>query len=239
MTAAVILAAGVGSRLRPLTDDRPKCLLSLGHETILGRMVRQLAAAGATSLTVATGYLAERVRESLAVAPLPCRFAHCPDYATTQNAVSLLRALEVAPDGPVLKLDGDLLIPDALLALALHGEGSKALVDDRAAPRAEAMKVRCEGDRALRFGKDLDPALCRGESIGVERFTREDRARITASLRRAVGRGETGLYYEECYGDAIDEGASLWVASIGDVPWTEVDDLADLERARRIVRDGL
>lgn len=239
MTVAVILAAGVGSRLRPITLDRPKCLVPLGDETILGRMVRLLAAAGVEDLVVSTGYAAEMVSNALRDVPMRVRLVHNPDYATTQNAVSLRRALDAAPPGDVIKFDGDLVFPAALLDRALAGEGSRVMVDDRAAPRDEAMKVMCEGDLAVRFGKGLDAARCRGESIGVERFTAVDRAIVAEVLRAADEAGERDRYYEDLYDRAIARGVSLRCASVADLPWTEVDDHEDLARARALIAAGL
>lgn len=239
MTAAVILAAGVGSRLRPITLDRPKCLVPLGDETILARMVRLLADAGVGDLVVSTGYAAAMVEAALRGAPMRVRLVHNPDYETTQNAVSLRRALDVAPPGPVIKLDGDLVFPAALLSRALSDGDSCVLVDDRAPPRDEAMKVMCEGAFAARFGKGLDPARCRGESIGVERFTAADRAALEGVLRAAHDAGETDRYYEDLYDRAIARGASLRCVSVADLPWTEVDDHDDLARARAMIAAGL
>lgn len=239
MTVGILLAAGLGSRLRPLTDDRPKCLMDLGGETLLARLVRQLVEGGVEHLVVATGYEAPRVEAALARPPVPVTFAHCPDYATTQNSVSLLRALDRCPPGDVVKLDGDLVVPDALLSLALTAAGSCVLVDDRAPPREEAMMVRCEGDRAVAFGKGLDPRACRGESLGIERFCAADRAVLHAVLREAVGGGVTDRYYEDLYDVAIRRGVALVARSIQAAEWTEVDDHADLARARALVRAGL
>jgi choline kinase len=239
VTVGILLAAGLGSRLRPLTNDRPKCLMDLGGETLLARLVRQLVAGGVEHLVVATGYEAARVEEALAHPPVPVTFAHCPDYATTQNSVSLLRALDRCPPGDVVKLDGDLVVPDAVLALALRADASVVLVDDRAPPREEAMKVRCEGDRAVAFGKGLDPAACRGESIGVERFRAADRAVLHAVLRETVSAGVTDRYYEDLYDAVIRRDVALFARSIQGAPWTEVDDHADLARARDLVRAGL
>jgi choline kinase len=239
MTVGVLLAAGLGSRLRPLTNDRPKCLMDLGGETLLARLVRQLAAGGVEHLVVATGYEAARVEEALARPPVPVTFASCPDYATTQNSVSLLRALDRAPPGAVVKLDGDLVLPDAVLSLALTCEGSCVLVDDRVPPREEAMKVRCDGDRAVAFGKGLDPAACRGESIGVERFAADDRAVLHDVLRETVASGVTDRYYEDLYDAVIRRGVTLRARSLQGAAWTEVDDHADLARARALVRGGL
>ena len=70
MTVGILLAAGLGSRLRPLTDDRPKCLMDLGGETLLARLVRQLVAGGVEHLVVATGSEAARVVEALSLLPI-------------------------------------------------------------------------------------------------------------------------------------------------------------------------
>lgn len=235
MTVGVILAAGLGSRLRPLTDDRPKCLVSLGRETILGRLLRQLGSLGVRDLVIATGYADSMVRDAVGGRGGRVTFAHCADYATTQNSVSLLSALDVAPPGDFIKFDGDLVLPTGLIAAALDATASTVLLDDRAPPRAEAMKALCEGDRATRFGKGLDPLSCRGESIGVEKFVAADRAILHGVLREARDAGETQLYYEELYDRAIERGVGLFARSIGDALWTEVDDHADLARARELV----
>src|SRR5688572_11526291 len=86
---AVILVAGVGSRLRPLTDDRPKALVDIGGETILGRTVRLLSEHGVTRIVLATGYREDAVKASLANAPVEVTYCSNAKYDSTQNSVSL------------------------------------------------------------------------------------------------------------------------------------------------------
>jgi choline kinase len=231
---AIILAAGVGSRLRPLTDAVPKCLVPLGRETLLGRMVRLLAAHGAGELVVATGYREAQVREALAGAPIPVRFAHCPDHATTQNVVSLHRALAlVAPGRDVVKLDGDVAFDGALLARLFEAGGdAAALVDAGDVPPAEAMKAAVRDGRITRFGKGLDAASAVGESIGVERFAAGAVPGLTAAIARAVEGGRTDVYYEDVYNDLLDAGLAMAPVPTAGLRWHEVDDADDLARAR-------
>lgn len=237
MTTAILLVAGVGSRLRPLTDDRPKCLVSLGVETILARQVRLLAAAGVTHLVLSTGYAADAVRAALAGCPLPTTFAHNPDYASTQNVVSLHRALAAAPPGDVVKLDGDVVFTRALMPRVLGaGDGAVVAVDDRQPVRDEAMKVRAAAGLARAFGKGIAPSDAFGESIGVEWFGAAARAHLEAAVSTAVAAGRTDLYYEDVYVDVIARGVEMRCAGVGDLPWTEVDDRADLARAEALAR---
>jgi len=240
VTVGIILAAGVGSRLRPLTDALPKCLVPLTTETILGRMVRLLLGAGVDHLVISTGFEAARVEAALARCPVPVRFVHNPDYDRVQNVVSLHRALAAAPPGDFVKLDGDVVFQPAVLTRLLGATGpARVALDDRLPPRDEAMKVEPSPGNprgALRFGKGLDPALCSGESIGIEWFGPEARAALGVALASAVAAGQTDLYYEEVYNSLAAAGMGLVTVPVGDLAWTEVDDLHDLAAARALVQ---
>lgn len=239
-TTAIVLAAGVGSRLRPLTDRVPKCLVPIGRETILARMVRLLAENGVRELVVATGYLEALVRDALRDAPLPVTFAHCPDHATTQNVVSLHRALaSVAPGRHVVKLDGDVAFDGAIVArLMASVDDAAAAVDDTAVAPAEAMKVTVAGGRVTRFGKGLDPYAAAGESIGVERFAAGAVPSLRSALAAAIDAGRSDVYYEEVYNDLIAAGLAMRAARVSSLRWCEVDDLDDLAAARRLFAGG-
>lgn len=244
-TVGIILAAGVGSRLRPLTDDRPKCLLSLGHETILHRAVRLLCQAGVDRLIVATGYRQEMVRTALSTAPVNVTFVHNPDYANTQNAVSLALALEaVRPGEHCIKMDGDLVCtPDVVRTMATGGSADMVVAVDRSThPSAEAMKVSVDDRegrrRLLRFGKGIDSVLAYGESIGMEWIHERAVPVVAEAMRAAVTSGQTDLYYEDVYNRLLDELAVVaeWIHPSA---WTEIDDVDDLVHARaRFGTDG-
>jgi len=239
-TTAIVLAAGVGSRLRPLTDRAPKCLVTVGGETLLGRMVRLLVAHGAGELVVATGHCDAMVREALRDAPVPVRFAHCPDHATTQNVVSLHRALALVGAGrDVVKLDGDVVFDGELLRRLFAAPGAAAaLVDDGAEAPAEAMKVTVAGGAITRFGKGLDARAAAGESIGVERFAAGSVPGLTAAIAAAVAGGRTDVYYEDVYNDLLAAGLAMAPVSTAGARWHEIDDADDLARAREAFAAG-
>lgn len=238
MTTAILLVAGVGSRLRPLTDHRPKCLVSLGAESILARQVRLLTAAGVTRLVLSTGFAAEAVHAALADFPLPVTFVHNHDYATTQNIVSLHRALSAVPPGDdFVKLDGDVVFTEALLPRVLgRRDAAVVAVDDGLPVRDEAMKVSAVAGLAVRFGKGIHSSEAMGESIGIEWFAAGARSALAAAVDAAVNAGRTDLYYEDVYADVIARGVKMACVAVGDLPWTEVDDPADLARAASLVR---
>ena len=244
MIRAVILAAGVGARLRPLTDDRPKAMLVVDGEPLLARLARQLRAVGVTELVVATGHAEESVR---GVDAILCRNEL---YATTQNVVSLHACREHLTPVETWKLDGDLFLEDAFLErlarAPLADDEMICAVERRGNLGDEEMKVELDGDRIVRFGK----AIPRGhaESAGVERIGSVALSAIVHAVGAAVTGGETGLYYEDVYDRVLGgihipgsrlrriPGIRARAVDIGDLAWTEIDTLADLQRAEGIAR---
>jgi choline kinase len=236
---AVLLCAGSGTRLRPLTDDCPKALVDVGGETILGRAVRLLVAAGVTDLVVATGYRADSVRAALARCASRVTFCHNPAFDRTQNSVSLGLCEKAVGGRAFLKLDGDLLFhADVIGRLSAERAPLVAAVERNPSMGCEEMKVKVERGRILAFGKQLDPRSCYGESIGIERIGEGAASRLFLALASAAAQGDTDLYYEDVYGRLIDAGLEAAVADVTDLPWIEVDTPEDLDRARDLVRSG-
>jgi len=230
----VILVAGVGSRLRPLTDDRPKALVDVGGETMLGRAVRLLLAHGVGELVLATGYREDAVRAAMAGCPVPVHYCRNDAFDRTQNSVSLWLCRHAVAGRPFFKLDGDLLFRgEALARLDAAPAGVAAAVDFRPGLGAEEMKVIARDGRVEAFGKHLDPARSSGESIGIERVSGVAVSRLFHSLGAAVEAGETSLYYEDVYDRLPAQGVDLWAVDVSDLGWCEVDTPEDLEGARQ------
>ena len=236
---AVILVAGVGQRLRPLTDDRPKALVTVGSETILQRTIRQLLAHGVRELVLATGYCEQAVRDAVATCPVPVTLCRNDRYDSTQNSVSLLRCREAVAGRDFYKLDGDLIFDGRVLG-RLDGAGAPlaVAVDSGVELGAEEMKVRVQGDRIAEFGKGLVPSECRGESIGIERVSGVAVSLLFHALGAAEEGGDTQVYYEDIYSRLIAGGLEARALEVGDLKWTEIDTPEDLRRAREMVGGG-
>ncbi|MEP7050616.1 MAG: phosphocholine cytidylyltransferase family protein [Pseudomonadota bacterium] len=237
-TAAVILVAGVGSRLRPITDDRPKALVDLGGETILGRAVRLLASYGVRKIILATGYREDAVKAAMHSAPVAVEYCTNPEFDRTQNSVSLALCRAAVGSDAFFKLDGDVVFQRQVLERLDESSAPLSVaVDAGRMLDAEAMKVTVAGSNILAFGKGIELAESSGESIGIERIAGSHSATLFDALERTIGRGETGLYYEDVYSQLIAAGVIRAEAvAVRDLPWTEVDDFTDLERAREMVR---
>jgi choline kinase len=234
--AAVILAAGVGSRLRPLTDDKPKALVEVSGRTILGRAVDALVAYGIDRLVIATGYREEAIRTALAETTVEVVYRKNPRFETTQNSVSLALCRDALSDTAFFKLDGDVLFDPGLLERVDAGPGMLAVAVDRGVRLdQEAMKVRvASGDRIVAFGKGIPVEDAAGESIGIERLSAAAGVAVFDALEEAMHGGETGLYYEDVYSRLIEAGLVASLVDVSPQRWCEVDSSEDLARAERL-----
>ena len=165
----------------------------------------------------------------------PIRASFCPNevWATTQNAVSLLRCARAVAGESFFKLDGDVVFDADVLDRIGAVEGDIVTAVDRGATLGdEEMKVHVEGDRVVAFGKGLDPLTAAGESIGIERVDASIAGRLFDALGRAERDGRTGLYYEDVYHELIGGGAVVRLADVTGLRWIEIDTPDDLARAR-------
>lgn len=239
----VILVAGVGSRLRPLTDEKPKCLIEVGGQSILERLLTQAIQTQAfTEALLLTGYRSEAI-ESFAsdwnqrVGVLPVRTVHNPKYEETNNGYSLWCAKDLLAEGFVLS-DGDLVLEEALLDLVAKcdlpdGSHSLLAVDQQSRLDAEAMKfiTNSEG-HVVGLSKDISVEEGEGESIGLCRIGAPDVQAIVDHLDVLVQTGQVNEYYERAFQEYVTQGWTPAVLDIGHYGWVEIDDQTDLERAR-------
>ena len=221
---AVVLAAGPGRRLGPLTRELPKTLLPLGESgTILDLVLANLASVGVEELVPAL-----EERHGLRLSPVFNEKAE--DW---NNAHSLWLAREAFADGALL-VNGDTVHPVSVetALLAEQDDGLVLAVDSSRPPGQEAMKVGLGGDGAVeRISKGL--AEADGEYIGVALIGPAAAAPLADALE-ATWRRDPSLYYEDGFQELVARGETVRTAPIGAVDWVEVDDDCDLARAREI-----
>ena len=236
----MVLAAGPGRRLSPLTDALPKTLLPVaGDRSILDLTLGNLREVGLDEVVIVAGFAAEALRER---APelerrhgLRIELVLNDKAEIWNNAYSLWCAREAFGQGVVL-VNGDTVHPAAVEERVLAARGPEVLlaVDAAKALGEEEMKVELTpGGTLARISKALDPASAEGEYIGVTVIEPEAADRLADALE-ATWRRDTTLYYEDGFKEYADRGGEVRVAPIGEVKWVEVDDHADLARAREI-----
>jgi choline kinase len=239
----LVLAAGAGRRLRPYTDTLPKALVPVdGDTTIFDIALRNLAKVGLTEVVVVIGYKAEAV-EARQVEweqryGVTLTLVHNDKAEEWNNAYSLWLAREHFGKG-VLMVNGDTVHPvgieQTLLAAEADTDAQILLaIDDQKKLADEEMKVIfAEDGRLSRITKLMEPESAHGEYIGAN-IIRAEAAHALADALETTWRRDPNLYYEDGFQELADRGGIVRGAPIGVVEWVEVDNHADLARAREI-----
>jgi len=241
MHTAVILAAGLGTRLGLAANGLPKCMVPVGGVPLIDRMIGRLADAGIQQVLVITGHKREVLEAHLAGSDRALARAAVPvfndRFAEWGNFYSLLVAEQALSGAGYVSLDADVLLDDTLLPKLLAAEGPAVLaIDCRGGLGDEEMKARVnDSGRIIELSKHMDPLLAIGEFVGVERVDAELTRQVFAKLREIIERGETHEYYERAYQFLLDEGTEFHYTDVSDCAWYEIDDPADLAAAEQVL----
>jgi choline kinase len=236
----MVLAAGAGKRLGEDTRDLPKTLLPVdGDRTILDVALGNLKRAGLDRAVVVTGFAAGRIDERKDELEerhdIEVELCFNPKAEEWNNAYSLWIARDYFAQG-VLLVNGDTVHPPSVEESLLAGRGEPIViaVDDVKPLGEEEMKVHLSSEGLLdRINKALDPTTAQGEYIGLTLIEPEAAVRLADALE-ATWRRDPQLYYEDGFQEFADRGGRVGTAPIGDVEWVEVDDHADLQKAREV-----
>lgn len=244
----VVLAAGTGRRLQPFTDALPKALVPVrtdGAETTpLDVILGNFAEIGLTDVAIVVGYAAEAVEQRKPALRerygLNLELIHNDRATTWNNCYSLWCARDLFGQD-VLLSNGDTIHPVSVEhdLLANTGAGSALVlaVDNAKQLGEEEMKLLYSEERGVtRITKLMEPAEAYGEYIGVATIYAEVADGLADALR-ATWERDPSLYYEDGFQELIDRGDfRVEVQPIGEVPWIEIDDHADLARATDVLR---
>lgn len=235
ITLGVILAAGMAKRLRPLTDERPKCLLTIGQRTLLQRTVDAMTAAGISELVVVTGYRAQMIRDFLTehYPTLTIHFIDNPDYAHNNNIFSLWLTRPHTDGRDFLLSDSDILFDPQIIPAVLSAEGS-ALAVNRHELGEEEIKVIVDADnRVVEISKVCSIEQAVGESVGFEKMTAEYSTALFRELEQMIEReGLIDIFYERAFERLIPQGHTFRMVDTTRFFSMELDTVEDYENAK-------
>jgi choline kinase len=229
----IILAAGRGARLNGGKGDMPKCLATVGGETMLTRNIRVLRAAGIEEIIVVVGCAAETVRRS------------CPDvtfventiFAQTNSLYSLWLARTLLTEGFVV-MNCDVLVHPQLVFDLVNARHEDALLlayrDEETQYSDEEMKVRVRCGRVVDISKSMDPDEADGENLGIVKFGRAGAQLLVEEMQTLVEAGELKAWVPRAF-KAFAEKRPLHVIGTRGYPWIEIDFPEDYRRAVEVV----
>lgn len=229
----------MAKRLRPLTDTKPKCLLTVAGKTLLQRTVEAMLQAGITEFVVVTGYRADQIRDFLnntyRSSLLTFHFLHNADYEHNNNIYSLWMSGQVVRGREFLLMDSDILCdPEAVLTIARQEES--ALAVNRHELGEEEMKVVVDQDMCItEISKTCNPADAMGESVGIEKISASYSEALFRELDQMILNEKLiDIFYERAFERLIPQGHTFRVVDTTDFFSYEIDTPEDYERAQQL-----
>jgi len=243
---AIIVAAGPGSRLMPITNERPKCLLDVGGQTILERALQALRENGIQNIVVVRGYSGHLINYP------HLTYCHNPDFEKNNILRSLFYAEDEMDDDFIVSYS-DILYSSEIVARLIDSEADIALTVDvnwieryegrDQHPVSEAELVKVENGMVVRIGKGVvSPEEAHGEFIGLAKFTRSGAEAMKAAYHRVAKESPSApfhssaslemAYLNDMIQELVDTGSLVQSVDI-EGGWMEIDTLQDLQEVQK------
>lgn len=240
---AIILAAGMGKRLKELTANNTKCMVKVNGVTLIERMLRQLDKLGLERIIIVEGYEGRKLVEYVETLCIgtPVAFVHNPVYDRTNNIYSLSLAKEYLCRDDTLLLESDLIFEDAVLQKLLDDpRQTLALVDKYESWMDGTVVTLDANDNILsfvpgsKFNFDDIPGYYKTVNIYKfsKHFSQTHYVPFLEAYTKALGNNE---YYEQVLKViTLLEKPDIWALRLSGEAWYEIDDIQDLDIAQSI-----
>lgn len=232
---ALLLAAGMGSRLSPMTDSTAKCLVQVSGIPILERLLRTLSGHHFTRLVVVVGHESDSIQDYLGdhSGDIAISYVVSPCYRTTNNIYSLWLAREVI-DEPFVLIESDLVFDESLLNGMMKTDRI-AISRQLAWMNGTTVTLAGSGVSAFCLGEMSRPDATHYKTVNIYSFSRATWRRVCERLNTYVLARRTGDYYESVFAEMVADGSLTLSPVLFEAnSWYEIDTPADLAAAERI-----
>lgn len=234
--SAVILAAGIGERLKAVLPDRPKGFIELAGSPIIERSIHQLRRIGITEIVIVTGYRSEYYKALALRHPEICLIEN-EEYANSGSMYSLYCAQEYVRDSFFL-LESDLVYEDRALTALVNFPRLNGILTSGFTYSTDEVYVGTNGERIVRLSKqraELQDVV--GELVGISKISLDV---YEAMIHHAEERFQQNPLM--CYEDGVNgvaQGVPVYYCKVDDLIWAEIDTPFHLERVRQKIMPQL
>lgn len=230
---ALILAAGFGSRLAPITDNCPKSLVPVNGQPILFKQIDNLLENNIDDITVISGYKAE-VLESAVHEKYPnIKIINSVDYATTNNMYSAYLGKKDFYGENFLMMNADVFFDSSVISSLLACEYDDAIVTDIGTYNEESMKVIEKDGRLVEISKTVTKDDALGSSIDVYKFSSDGgKAFFDKCSEYIEEKKDLKKWSEVALNDILSECVFKACPLVG--RWFEIDNHEDLAAAEKL-----
>lgn len=234
----IILAAGIGSRLRPMTNTKPKCLVTSAGKPILQYQIDAYIEAGVEELVIVVGYESGAIRDFCKhIKGIDIHIVENHDYETTNNMYSLYLVREYAQNRDFILNNADLTIDSSIVAHLAGCESADAIAVDRSLYNDESMKLSVdETGRVTDISKEVSEQNSYGCSIDFYKFSARSSTVFFAEISRII-EDERNLkdWTEVAMQRLMHSGAmNFEPCDISGKSWVEIDNYEDLALSDRV-----
>jgi len=222
----IIMAAGIGSRLLKFSNNKPKCLIPAGKETLISRMVRLFHQRNVNDITVITGYKSHLVHKNLGK---KVRYYDNPFYQVSNSIASLWLAREQLSEDTIL-MNADLFLEESILDLVLAQTENVVMLSDSTRIETADFRFGVDDCRILKTGNKLTNEETDCEYVGLARIDANFILKVKERLEYLVRKGDFNNWWEGVLYSFIIEGVSILHTDIKGAFWTEIDDGEDYKR---------
>ncbi|GMQ84259.1 MAG: hypothetical protein BMS9Abin06_1033 [Gammaproteobacteria bacterium] len=234
-STALLLAAGTGTRLRPLTRNAPKCLTEVGGRPILDRLVHNLRAKGINRLVVVLGHQGNQIREFLRYKAGDMRvdYVFNPEFRTTNNLYSLWLARQQIQE-PFLLVESDLVFDASMLDDMIYPD--RIAISRLRSWMNGTTVVLGSGNQVAAFHPDCNNSdTPRYKTVNLYSLSLKTWQAMEERLSSYVSDGRLGVYYEAVFADMVADDSLAFDAVFFDADrWYEIDTLVDLDEAEKM-----
>ena len=238
---ALILAAGFGKRLQPITNTIPKSMVEVNGTPLLVNALNNLTALGINDIGIVVGHMANYIQEQIGSVWNGATITYFENsrYLETNNVVSLFNALDFCNDD-MLMLECDIFYHKEMLTELVSGTGECSILVSPFNPATmDGTVIRVEGDRAVELilgkwqGEGFDYSNTR-KTVNMYRFTKKFVHKYMPLIKWYVENIGEQSYYEKVLGSLIYlRECDIRIVEVPERMWCEIDNVLDLERARR------
>lgn len=233
---ALILAAGLGSRLAPITDTVPKSLVPVNGKPILFKQIENLQKNGINDITIVSGYKADILKKEVEKNFSGIKIIESKDYASTNNMYSAYLGIKKIGLCDFLMMNADVFFDCSVIAGLLFFDSKNAIVTDIGNYNEESMKVIQRDNRIVEISKAISKEDALGSSIDVYKFSKEAaNAFYNKCADYIENKKELKKWSEVALNDVLKEVEFKACPLIG--RWFEIDNHDDLAAAEELFKD--
>lgn len=233
---ALILAAGLGTRLAPLTDSVPKCMVKVNHLTIIEKQIENLISNDIKDITVVSGYKHDVLEEFVTKKYPFIKFITNENYLNNNNMFSAYLARNYLSGESFYMMNADVFFDEDIIAELSKDKYKNAIATQKGEYLEESMKIKYDGDKITEISKQIKKEDSFGTTIDVYKFSKDaSEAFFQKCVDYIENKNELNLWSEVAINDIFNE--INFIPCIIKGRWVEIDNFEDLTLAKSIFKD--